>query len=885
MMRRARRFLLLAAAALLLPLLALVLLAVVFQDEVKERLVAGLNAHLLVPVQQQGIELTLIERFPRASLRLDEVLIHLARTDSTPADTLLYARSLYLEIGLLAMLRGDYTVSRLHGVDVRLHPAVDRNGQGNWNIWRADTTTGDDAAAVELRKATFDGLRVRYQDARSDLSVHLASEALELGGRLSAEGSTMTAKGDVHVLEVRKSGSALLTDRRAGLALRAEFGGEDGHFRLVKGSELLIDEAPIAVELAYAGAADARTLDLRANGFKLDLAAVMELLPPALHRRLRHYDLAGEMDLALRYAGPVEGAGPALSLGLTVRDGRLKEQRSGVRFNDVRGELALDLDGGGALRKLVVRHLHARAPSGTLGGDVELAGRTKAKLKADVHGDLALSDLLRFARIDTLEEAGGRLKAAVRMSGTLRDAANIQRNDLRALTITGQATLANASLKLKGVRHRLTDLNAELALNGNDATVSGLRCSVQGSPIELTGTLRDLVPYLLLPDQRLVIEARGRSERLDMGALIGGTRPAGEGSAASGPDLRLPPLIALDLGVEVGQLVYEDFTAEAIRGTVQLEDRVLRVAPITLRTADGAVEGSLVLDGRPADAYPLRINAHVKDMDIARLFREFRDFGQDFLTAQHIRGRSNIELTLQADLFPSMRLDQEGLHVLADVSVSNGELIGHGPMMAVADHVRSNKLIAPFVDTQELSRRLQHVRFATLRNQVEIRDRTVFVPQMLVRSDAMDIEVSAAQTFDGGVDDHLNFRLGDLFRMGQAGEDEFGPVADDGTGMRIFLHMFGTTDDLRFANDGAAAAARRNQRIKQEAANLKNLLAGTLRGDNGVEAPPANVPLITLEGPGAEDAAAPGRPVKRRKGLGRLLDPEEDAGREKVTVE
>ena len=76
MIRPTRRSFLVLAAVLLTPVLALALLAWAFQDEVKERLVAALNAHLLVPVHQQGMELTLLERFPRASLRMDGVLVH-----------------------------------------------------------------------------------------------------------------------------------------------------------------------------------------------------------------------------------------------------------------------------------------------------------------------------------------------------------------------------------------------------------------------------------------------------------------------------------------------------------------------------------------------------------------------------------------------------------------------------------------------------------------------------------------------------------------------------------------------------------------------------------------------------------------------------------------
>ncbi|MBL0046398.1 MAG: hypothetical protein IPP33_19005 [Flavobacteriales bacterium] len=167
---------------------------------------------------------------------------------------------------------------------------------------------------------------------------------------------------------------------------------------------------------------------------------------------------------------------------------------------------------------------------------------------------------------------------------------------------------------------------------------------------------------------------------------------------------------------------------------------------------------------------------------------------------------------MTAELTPALSLDQSSLHCIADLHIDQGELNEHAPMMALADYLKTNKLVSPFVDTDELKKRLTHVKFALLENQVEIKDRTVFIPAMTVKSSAMDIEVSAAQTFDGGIDDHLNFRLGDLFKLGDNG-DEFGPVTDDGTGLRIFLHMFGTTQDLQFKSDGAMAAARRKEKI------------------------------------------------------------------------
>ncbi|MFT3884639.1 MAG: AsmA-like C-terminal region-containing protein [Flavobacteriales bacterium] len=870
MPRLLRRILLITASVFALLTAALVVVAYAYEDEVKAKLVEELNAHLKAPLYQNGIELTLIKRFPQASLRFKDVLIKEVRTDGVAPDTLLSAQDLYLEFGLFSLLTGDYTVHDLHGKDVRLYAGHDGNGAANWDIWRTDSTaTGSTAFA--LKKVTFDGIGTRYRDARSGSDIRTASDKLALRARFRPDGSTLDINGDVLLLTWRDTDGVYLHDRRADVKLALAFGGPDGAFRITKG-ELQTGNTPLNVTLAVTKEAKGRSLDLRANGFNLRLADLVALLPDGLHARLRHYGLSGEADVAIHYGGPLEGEGPALSAGITVRDGKLKETRSGVAFSQVQGQLSLDLTPKGTPRKLIVKGFSAQASSGTIGGTIELNGLTNAKLKADIHGDLALADLMRFARVDTLEQVEGRLKANAKVSGKLRDMGDIRPGDLRALTITGTAELRDASLKLKGVRHRVTGLDATLALKGNDAQVNGLHCAVQGNAIELSGTLRNLMPYLLFPDQHLTIAAEGRSPKLDLASLLS---PAGAGTTtASAYAFKLPALIDLDLKADVDELVMEDFSAQAIQGTVRLQDRVLSIAPLSFRTAGGAVSGDLRLDGRVSGGYPLAIAANVDGMDVSALFAEFKDFGQGFLTHHQLKGRSHAQLTLTAAVMPDFSLDQDRLHCVADVTVDNGELNGHPSLLQVADYLQQNKLVSPFVDTDELRTKLKHVTFARLENRIEIKDRQVFLPQMLVKSSVMDIEVSGTHGFDGAVDDHLNFRLGDLFRTADSGHDEFGPIIDDGTGLRIFLHMYGTTNALRFGNDGALAATRRKEKLKQGTAELKSIIKGVFSGESKAQpVPTAAQGKVTVDwaGDGTPEQPARTSATRPKKGLGRLL--------------
>lgn len=887
-MLRTLRYAALALAALVVAGLGtLVILARMYEDEVKTRLIGALNTHLNAPVSVGHMDLTLLARFPQASMRLNDVFAREVRTDGVAPDTLLFAEELFLEFSIWDLYRGNYTVDKIHASQARIYPGLDRNGKGNYLVWKSDTAaTG--GSPISLDRISFDGLVLRYRNDGAALEVLAQSNTLSLGGRFSNALNTLALNGDVHLIHWTQGADRLLADRKAHMRLDMEFGGPDALFQITHG-EVVSGTAPLEVTLAVASKAGGEHIDLRANGLGLDLADAAALLPDHLSRGLRPYQLKGEVDLAVKYEGPLDA--PSLSVGAKVVRGALKERHSGASFTDIFGELSLELSPKGTPRKLVVRNFSARSASGAIRGGWQSNGLTNATIKADLRADIDLAELLRFVQVDTLEEVGGRLVADLHVQGRLRDVADVRPRDLHALSISGTLASRDATLKLKGVRHTVRHLDADLALHGNDATVQGLKAELQGSPVVLSGTLRNLMPYLLFDDQRLVIEARGGSSRIDLAALIS---TEGSSAGAEAYTLTLPQAIELDLDARVDELVFEDFKATGISAAVRMKDRMLAVSPMEFGTASGRVRGTLELDARDnSRPYPLAINADLNDIELRQLFQEFKDFGQDFIGQEHISGRARARVAFNAPLSTHMELDMERLVCVMDIGVDNGSIKAHPPLIEVADHLQKNKLVAPFVDVPEFRRRLSDIRFAHLENQIEIRQGAVHIPQMLVSSSVMDIELSGTHWFDDRIDHHLNFRLSDLFRKGKSA-DEFGPVVDDGSGMRIYLHMYGTAGDPQFGNDGAMAAARRSKQFQEEKQVLKKILReelGSLTGKASSakrdaawtdQAPP----LFKIEEAGADSgttAGAQGSKTRTRRGAGRLL--KEDREEEEVVFE
>ena len=902
MLRKFRTPLLILAVLCVVIMSGLVLIGSLYEDEVKARLVGAINEQLNAPVSVKEMDLTLIARFPKASMRMSDVLAMEVRSDQVPPDTLLFAKELFLEFSLWDMFAGNYTVEQIHAGEVRLYPGLDGNGKENYIIWKSDSTS-ESSTAIALDKVSFNDLSLRYTDARHAIVIRSHHDVLALNGRFDTELNKITVKGDAELQSWFHGETLVIDDRKAHLRLDLLFNNTDRSFHITKG-ELSTGKVPIELTLDLVHGKKGQELDLRANGLGLPLAEVIGLLPSKLISGLSNYNMQGEVDLALRYSGPIEGEGPSLSVGAKLTGGKVKERKSSTTFTGISGELALELTPKGVPKKLLVQNFRAASGSGTLSGNWNSNGLKNATLKADLKGDIALADLFRFAQVDTLENVTGRLRADAVIDGKLRDVGDFRAQDLKALKITGTAALRDASLKLKGARHRVTHLDVDLALLGNDAAIHGLKAEFQGNPIALNGRLNNLIPFLIFDDQKLSIVAKGNSPHIDLAALL-----RSENSTSSGSEdyiLTLPATIDLDLTAQVDRLVFEEFSATAINGRIMIKDRVLRASPMSFQTASGAVLGDLELDTRAKGSgatYPLNINATIKEIDLTELFREFKDFGQDFIGHRHLSGRTNAQVSFLAPLSPSLEFDMDRLACVVDISIENGSIKGHEPLMEVADYLQSNKLIAPFVKVNEVRNRLVDVRFSRLENQIQIRDGAVHIPSMEVKSTAMDLEVSGTHWFDDRIDHHVNFRLGDLFRIGKPVDDEFGPIVDDGTGMRIFLHMYGNAYDPQFGTDGAMAAARRQQQFKQEKEELRSILReelGLFR-NRSREVPLASGPkdeegpkaVIVLEDPAPDEKVttvigsdpAPAEEEKPRKGLGRLLNEKDDAPKEQFIIE
>lgn len=153
------------------------------------------------------------------------------------------------------------------------------------------------------------------------------------------------------------------------------------------------------------------------------------------------------------------------------------------------------------------------------------------------------------------------------------------------------------------------------------------------------------------------------------------------------------------------------------------------------------------------------------------------------------------------------------LYASATIRISNGQLTNFKPMEALSRFIKVDEL--------------RDIKFAELKNTIEIKDEKIIIPQMEVNSSAINIILSGEHHFDNTIDYHFNVLLKDLlaqkFKRNKK-EDEFGEIIEEEGGARIFIKMTGPADDPVISYDGKSVRQKIKDDLKKENQNLKQML-------------------------------------------------------------
>lgn len=782
------------------------------KQEIKNYALSQLNEQLDAKISINNIEIALFKQFPKVSLDM-----HLVRiTDPTqPKQFLMQAEHVYVGFNIYDILRKQYKIKLIAIDSGQINLYTDLAGKSNYNILKPSSNTQqtDQAFLFSLNEVKLNQVNVVYINRNIKQHYDLRLQNILFSGDFSDKSELINCKGLVYARKIKADKFQFAKNKLITLDLALAINKKTDTYTFSKGF-IDLDLLQLDLSGSISTKSTSTFYDLKVGARKLDIPGMLSLIPGNLNLPT---ELKSEGQLY--FTGAIKGESsvklnPAINFTFGVKNGKL-QNGDGLSINDISfdGEFGNGKAHNAKSSMVKLDNLLFTLNNGKVKGNLLITDFTNPQLTTNLAGNMKAEDLVAFLKLKQLKQANGTISFDINFEGKL---SNVSANNWLQNKASGSIDMALTNIVLED-NNEVKEFNASFNVNGKDVVINNLEATINQSDIKVSGTLKNLIPYLLVKNQHLTAQINYQSNHIDINnfAIMG----AGNKDTIN-TGFSLPDNITISAKVSANKLVYNLFTAQNVSGKMDWHDKIIVVNDLVAQT----MEGELKLDGQienaPDGRFLITASTKLKSINMTRLFKECDDFGQKEITQKHVKGKLSGEINFVGVWSKTFDCDLNKLYALSKVAVSNGELINYQPLNALGKYIDVNEL--------------RNLKFADLNNTIEIKNKTIYIPQFVIQNNALNITLSGTHSFENFVDYKLKIKLSELLKnKRKKAHNEFNEEeATSDRGVNLYMSMKGPIDNVVITYDRVGAKQKITQEIKQEKQNIKDILKKELGIDD-----------------------------------------------------
>jgi hypothetical protein len=250
---------------------------------------------------------------------------------------------------------------------------------------------------------------------------------------------------------------------------------------------------------------------------------------------------------------------------------------------------------------------------------------------------------------------------------------------------------------------------------------------------------------------------------------------------------------------------YKTFEAKAVQANVLFTPTEIKIERASLNHAGGSmnVKGAL----KNGQAYnPVTLLVVMNRMNIPELFKAFNNFGQDAITHANMRGKLSANVIYNTGVTNKAELVAQGSEGTVNFLLEEGELINFEPLQKIGEKLKKQDFT--------------HVKFADLKNRLDVKGNTFIVNRMDIRSTALNFSVEGVYDSKKGTDMSIKLPFRNLLKS-QANTD----ISDQGKpargpGLRLRAKT-GDDGKLKVSWDPLKLAVKNKDEVR-DSSNVRN---------------------------------------------------------------
>ncbi len=781
------------------------------QDKLVQQIIVAINKNLETPIEVSKIDLNWWTDFPNISLRFQNVRIQEAIEGSKLP--LAQLEQISLSFDIFSLIKQDFEFDKIILKKGEVTIRTNKNGEHNYLIFKkkTNTSTENDHFNFNIKDINIDNVTINYLDQSIDQSYLLFGEKVTAQLKKSGDVFKIKAEGSLTSKAIKLGEFSYFENKALQISANLDYDEVKENVN-IKPSKIRVADNNFQISGLYQ--LQDSYMNLRIAGIDTNFKTLISLLPDQYSKEVLAYQSSGEADFSGTIIGKLTKLeNPAVNFDFNINSASLfhPEYKTTIDGMTLKGHFDNGRSNSFQTCNLQLQNISGNIQNKPFNADITLTNFNNYHINLNAAGTLTTQDFFTFMpNKDKMQSLAGEFEFNVKLSGYINDFKKA--STAHKINNSGELILKDIGGVYADYPLPLQHISGRLLFNKNDIAINSLSGMVGESDIRLNGFFLNIFPYLLQEKQSLLVEATTKSDNVNLNELLSGLSNSENSLEKQEKSFKfsISPYLKFDLKSDFKKLAFKRFTARDISGSISVKNQELTARNLNLKTSGGEMLLHGLINTEAENAVKIHTSATFKKMNIDSIFYSFNNFNQDFLTERHLKGK--IDATVRAFILLDNSLNFKADDFTADIqaSITDGQLNNFAPMLS----------LSKYVNEEELS----NLSFGELTNTIRIEKQTIYLPEMLIKSNISEIVLQGTHTFD----QHINYRLlVPLKNFRKKDKDAaFGAIEQVDDYTKLHLKIVGTTEDFNVSWDGQRSLKSVAERIKEEGKTLKKIITG-----------------------------------------------------------
>ncbi|MGV3612681.1 MAG: AsmA-like C-terminal region-containing protein [Fluviicola sp.] len=693
---------------LLFLIIAIILIPIIFKDQIKELVLKEVSKSLKADVTIKDFDLTFLSTFPNVTIQLYDTKVT-GRTEFKGVE-LASVKIIEAHVGLWDVIGGDeIEIDEVHISDAKFDVRVSPDGKANYDIVIPTDSLPEaeqepSAFKMSLKEYSLKNIEIVYDDQASDMYANIKNLNHTGEGDLTADVIDFATSTQIDELTLEMEGLSYLSKVKtnADVNLLMEFKEDDSKFTL-KENHFTLNNFNMSLDGFYQMLKDHAQMDLKLNTKEISFKDLLSLVPSFYQSGYESMIAKGDLKMNAEVKGRLDEKNlPGWDVGLNVNKASIKYAGLGS-INGIVVDAGSKFAGGSNLDKMTidVTKFHSEFVGNLIDANLKLRTPVSdplinSKIKAKVN----LATIGKVMPLAEGESYKGKLNADVSLNGKM---SSIENEQYEKFDAKGLIELFDFLYKSKDMNEDVNVKDLTFRFSPQNLSLEKMNATMGKSDFAMNGKIDNYLGYLFgneKKDQLLKGAFNFNSNNLDLDQLMGvsGAPVTATASAEPAPvdpnaePLLIPENVDFDLNTNVQKLRYNGINVNNINGNVNVKEEVASLNGLTMNTMGGTVGLRGSYNSKDHNKPAIDLGYNLKEIDIQEITSHFLTIQKLAPVAKYAKGKFSSNLNLKGDLTKALEPVYNSLTGDGDLFTNLVTVSGFEPLKKLGESLSMDKI-------------------------------------------------------------------------------------------------------------------------------------------------------------------------------------------------